>query len=99
MKFQKGKSGNPKGSVRRINAATIECRKLLKEAMDVLIGNLASEDEDTRHRAAVELLNRGFGKPTEYIELDADIDSTVEHKGEALKKFTAEELKRLVGLV
>lgn len=96
MPFQKGQSGNPKG-YRKANPATLEARKHLQAAIDVLVGNLASEDEDTRHRAATALLDRGFGKPTEHVEVDAE--TKVEHKSDDLKQFTLEELRRLAGVV
>lgn len=73
MTFKSGESGNPGGRPRKSNAASIEARKYYMQAINAHIANLGDEDPNVRHKAAEALLDRGFGKPLEYIEIEEQI--------------------------
>lgn len=72
MPFEKGKSGNAKGAPRRQNTAALKARKYAEEAIDTLVALMRSDKEDIRHKGAIALLDRGFGKPTEFVELTGE---------------------------
>jgi len=73
MAFKPGESGNPGGRPKKSNAAAIEARKHYMAAINTHIANLGDEDPNVRHKAAEALLDRGFGKPQEYIEIEEQI--------------------------
>lgn len=67
------------------------------QSISVLVSHLTSEKEETQYRAAVALLERGFGKPTEYTEID--VDGQLNTDPEGLKKYSDDDLKRLLQLI
>ena len=77
--FQKGKSGNPGGRSPRIGpngeTAAQLARMHTAEAIATLAEVCNSKGAEPRDRiaAANGLLDRGWGKPTEHVELDADV--------------------------
>lgn len=72
MAFKPGQSGNPKGAPRRVNTAALQARKHVDEAIKTLVDLMRSEKEEMRHKGAIGLLERGFGKPTEFVELTGE---------------------------
>jgi hypothetical protein len=74
--FKKGQSGNPGGRPKGIRAAARELagdngEKMLAVLLEIATGKIRGSARD-RKDAAVELLNRGFGRPIETsIQLEA----------------------------
>lgn len=77
--WQKGKSGNPGGRSPRVgpNGETIAqlARGHTLEALQTLVDicNSKSAMEFARIQAANAILDRGWGKPKESVELDANV--------------------------
>jgi len=86
MPFKPGESGNPGGKQRKSNKASGMCRDNTDKAIQVLIDKLSSAKEDVQLKAAVEILNRGWGKPQEYVELSGDEESPLLTKIEVVLK-------------
>lgn len=76
MAFEKGKSGNPGGRRRRINTAEAAARQHAEDAIKFLADTLADEEKPTaeRRHAAIALLERGYGKPREFVDIDLDAE-------------------------
>jgi hypothetical protein len=77
MPFQKGQSGNPNGrprsQTRAIANLAFEARKHSVLALKTLVDICKKgETETLRMAAANSLLDRGFGRPTQSIDLSAD---------------------------
>jgi hypothetical protein len=71
-KFAAGSSGNPAGRPRRAIAdLSKECRRHAHHALALLLRVIKDNDEKTRDRlfAAVELLNRGYGRAMQQISV------------------------------
>lgn len=83
--FQKGKSGNPGGRPKVIGALKEMARIHTAAALDTLVAGLKSESEVARLTAANSILDRGYGKASQHIELDA---------GDELTRRLADALKR-----
>lgn len=77
--FEKGKSGNPGGRSPRIGPNGETAAQLARihtvEAIECLaeVTNNKKAPPIARVAAANGLLDRGWGKPTEYVELDASV--------------------------
>ena len=80
MPFEPGQSGNPSGRSKKSNAAAGKCREHTDKAIAVLIKSLASEKEDVALKAAEQILNRGWGKPQEYVEVSGDEENPLRQK-------------------
>jgi hypothetical protein len=63
--FQKGKSGNRPKLDPELRSA---CKKHTREAVDTLLRWLRSENPRASVVAAKEILDRGWGKPTQHTE-------------------------------
>jgi Family of unknown function (DUF5681) len=79
-KWQPGESGNPKGRVpaHKIfsNLAT-EARKYADKALETVVELMgASNPANIRLAAAREVLDRGFGRAAQTLDLKADVQST-----------------------
>jgi hypothetical protein len=77
MPFKKGQSGNPngrpRGQTRAIANLAFEARKHSVLALKTLVDICRKgETESLRMAAANALLDRGFGRPTQSIDLSAD---------------------------
>lgn len=70
MPFEPGQIANPKGRPIKTNMATLEARKHAEKAIFRLAELLDSEDDNIRHKSAVSLLDRAYGKPKETLGLE-----------------------------
>lgn len=67
--FKKGQSGNPKGRP-KVDFEVREAARLYgQEAIDKLAELMRGEDARVASSAAQALLDRGFGKPTQAVEV------------------------------
>jgi hypothetical protein len=66
--WHKGQSGNPGGRPKVAADVKEEARKHTKEALDRLVHWMRSDDPQASIRAAMALLDRGCGKPTQAVE-------------------------------
>jgi Family of unknown function (DUF5681) len=83
--FQKGQSGNPSGRRRRhIADLSREARVYANLALDTLVKICKDGIERNRLTAARELLDRGYGRPVQAIDMIT--------AGKKLSELTAEEL-------
>jgi HEAT repeat protein len=82
MPFAEGNNANPggrpKGS-KGTHAARL-ARNHDEAAIDVLVALLKSENETVRGNAANSILDRGYGKPKEFVELSGDEDNPIRAK-------------------
>lgn len=68
--FQKGQSGNPTGRAgRHIGDLSRESRRYAKLALDTLVRICKSGMERNQLAAARELLDRGYGRPVQAIDM------------------------------
>lgn len=70
MPFQKGRSGNPGGRPKENNEVKALARKHSRAAIKRLAEWMASDEPKASVAAAVALLDRGYGKPTQAITGD-----------------------------
>lgn len=79
MPFKKGQSGNPGGRKAVPKEITIAAQMLCPEAVKT-IGDLmrSSDDNNIRLKAANSLLDRGYGRPPQSVQLEGG-DSPIEH--------------------
>ena len=69
--FQKGVSGNPGGRAKVVQNLTVEARKYSLEAVRVLAKLMrTARSEQVRKAAADALLDRGFGRPVQALQID-----------------------------
>jgi len=72
MSWKEGQSGNPNGRPKKLSQAAALARQYTEQAMNTLIKQMASEDENIAQKAALAILDRGHGKPTEYHEVETE---------------------------
>lgn len=72
--FPKGVSGNPSGRPKVLAEVRELARKYTEEAIDTLASIMRDKKQPAAARgsAATELLNRGYGKPTQHIEANVN---------------------------
>ena len=72
--FKKGQSGNPGGRPKTIAAVRDLARKHSFEAIETLVTIMRNKNEpaSARRAAASDILDRGYGKPTQLIGEDED---------------------------
>jgi hypothetical protein len=72
--FQKGQSGNPGGRPKEIPEVRAKAREMTVEALETLAAIMRSPKAPppARVTAAVAILDRGWGKPTQPIDGDGE---------------------------
>ena len=74
MPFQKGQSGNPSGRPKTDSPLRVLARAHTQEALDTLVSLMRSaEAEAVRERAAEALLDRGWGKPQQSVDVSGQL--------------------------
>ena len=69
MKFQKGKSGNPGGRPKETTEVRAAARLHGMAAIDKLVELMNDDDKRIAVTAAQAILDRGFGKPSQSMDL------------------------------
>lgn len=69
MAFQKGISGNPGGRPKEDAEVKALARSCGPEAIQKLVELMRGDDRRTALAAALALLDRGFGKPSQAVEM------------------------------
>jgi hypothetical protein len=70
--FLPGKSGNPGGRAKSISSLALEARKHALAALGTLVRLMKNaKSEQVRVAAAREILDRGFGKAIQALQIDA----------------------------
>ena len=77
MAFQKGQSGNPGGRPKVAEAVRKLAQDHGQEAIERLVALMRGEDARVAQAAAGALLDRGFGKPAQTIDLDASVRADI----------------------
>lgn len=77
MAFTKGQSGNPGGRPKECAKVKALAREYGPEAIEKLVALMRGEDLRVAKAAADSLLDRGFGKPSQSVELTGDPDNPV----------------------
>jgi hypothetical protein len=80
VKFQKGKSGNPSGRPKVVTEVRDLARAHTATALKSLVAIYEDDAQDPRARvaAAKEVLDRGFGKPVQSIDMKSESHAHVE---------------------
>lgn len=73
MPFKRGQSGNPSGRPKEFAHIKALAREHTEAAIAVLVAALEDPNGRTRIAAAEALLDRGYGKPTQGIDVSGSI--------------------------
>lgn len=74
--FEAGKSGNPGGRPVVVREIKAMAREKAPKAFAKVVALLDSDDERVAFVAAQEILNRAYGKPTQYVDVTERRDIT-----------------------
>lgn len=76
--FQKGQSGNPKGRPPVIREVQELAKQQTENAVEALVSIMGNEKSNAsaRVQAAVALLDRGWGRPKQSVDVKVDHDAT-----------------------
>jgi hypothetical protein len=72
MPFAPGQSGNPSGRPKEAAAVKALARQFTTEAIEKLVELMRGDDKKLARAAAVDILDRAIGKPTQMIGSDDD---------------------------
>ena len=75
--FKKGQSGNPKGRPKEYTELKALCREYTTEAVAALVEVLRTGQAREKVLAANALLDRGYGKPEQSVDLKGEITKYV----------------------
>jgi hypothetical protein len=78
--FEPGKSGNPSGRPKGTSVLAESCRAHTEAAVAVLFNALSDESVKNQLTAAQALLDRGWGRPAQTVDLGSDPDRPMLHE-------------------
>ena len=73
--WKPGQSGNPRGRPKAPEDIAALCRIHTVEAIDVILETMRQKTHKDRFQAAQALLDRGWGRPKQQLEVSADADA------------------------
>lgn len=78
-KFEKGQSGNPGGRPKKNDELVTAAREKTVTALDTLASIMSNKRAPAAARvaAAREILDRGWGRPTQDVRLEAELTATI----------------------
>lgn len=77
MAFQKGQSGNPGGRPKECAEVKALAREFGAEAIAKLAELMRGEDPRVAAAACTALLDRAYGKPSQSLDVQAQVEATV----------------------
>lgn len=76
MAFKKGQSGNPGGRPKEAPEVKELARSYAAEAIETLAKHMRGDDVRTSVAASQALLDRGFGKPAQALEVSGELKTS-----------------------